>query len=285
MKLCTFDAGSGAEVGLYSHSALIPLTRIVPRAAPDMMTLIANWHSAQAEVCEVQRNARTFVKFDQACLLPPIARPGKILAIGLNYSDHIKESGLDTPKHQVWFCKQTTAVNAPFHPIEVPKVSKRLDYEAELVAVIGTRGRHIAITDAANFVFGYCCGNDVSVRDWQVSTPQWMLGKSFDTHAPYGPWIVTADEVNDPHSLGIRCFVNGQKRQESNTRHLIFNVWDQIAHLSQAMTLEPGDLLFTGTPGGVGALMKPPQFLKAGDCVRVEIDRLDAIEATLIDES
>ena len=284
MKLGTFDAGGGPEVALLSESDLIPLSRILPRAAPDMMTLIANWHSAEQEVRAAASSTHSRLKIDQVRLLAPIARPGKVLAIGLNYADHVIESGLTTPKHQVWFCKQATAVNPPFDPIEVPKVSRKVDYEAELVAVIGARARHVANADAARHVFGYCCGNDVSVRDWQLLTPQWMVGKSFDTHAPYGPWIVTADEIDEPHALGIRCLVNGEIRQESNTRHLIFNVWDQIAYLSQAMTLEPGDLLFTGTPGGVGALMKPPQFLKAGDRVRVEIDRLDAIEAMLVDE-
>jgi 2-keto-4-pentenoate hydratase/2-oxohepta-3-ene-1,7-dioic acid hydratase in catechol pathway len=137
----------------------------------------------------------------------------------------------------------------------------------------------VAQERAPEVIFGFCAGNDVSVRDWQLQTTQWVLGKSFDTHAPIGPWIVTPDELGDPHTMGIRCFVNDERRQNSNTRHLIFNVFDQIAHLSRAMTLEPGDVIFTGTPGGVGMAMSPPQFLKAGDKVRVEIDRIGAIEA------
>ena len=203
------------------------------------------------------------------------------MAIGLNYADHIAESGQPTPEHQTWFSKATTSANAPCAPVEIPKASALVDYEAELVAVIGAGGRHIARGKAPASVFGWCVGNDVSVRDWQLRTGQWVIGKSFDTHAPFGPWITTADEVADPHALGIRCFVNGEKRQDSNTRHLVFNVWDQIEHLSQAMTLEPGDLIFTGTPGGVGASMNPRQFLKAGDVVRVEIDGLGAIENRL----
>ncbi len=159
-----------------------------------------------------------------------------------------------------------------------------MDYEAELVFVIGKRCRHVSAADAPGVVFGYCAGNDVSVRDWQFRTPQYMLGKSFDTHAPFGPWIVTADEIGDPHTLGIRSFVNGELRQNSNTKHLIFKVWDQIALVSQAMTLEPGDIVFTGTPGGVGVAMTPPSFLKIGDRVRVEIDRIGAIEATIVPE-
>jgi 2-keto-4-pentenoate hydratase/2-oxohepta-3-ene-1,7-dioic acid hydratase in catechol pathway len=209
----------------------------------------------------------------------PIPRPGKIMAIGMNYADHVKEMGREPPQHQVWFAKATTAVNGPYDPIQIPKVSDAVDWEAELVVVIGKRGRHIAKEQARDHIFGYCCGNDVSARDWQNRTPQWILGKSFDTHAPFGPWITTADEVGDPHTLGIRCLVNGETRQNSNTANLVFNVWDQIAHLSQVMTLEPGDLIYTGTPGGVGMGMKLPVFLKPGDRVRVEIDKLGALDA------
>ena len=208
----------------------------------------------------------------------PIRRPGKIMAIGLNYADHIAESGMETPTHQVWFSKMPTSVNGPYDPIQVPRVSQALDYEAELVAVIGAGGRHIARADAPAAVFGYCCGDDATERAWQHRTPQWVLGKSFDSHAPFGPWITTADEVRDPHALSIRCLVNGEVRQQSNTRHLVFDIWDQIEHLSQAMTLEPGDLIFTGTPGGVGAAMNPRRFLKAGDRVRVASESLGALD-------
>jgi ureidoglycolate lyase len=168
--------------------------------------------------------------------------------------------------------------------VQIPLASSKIDYEVELVVVIGKRGRHISRAAAKDHVFGYCIGNDVSVRDWQRHSPQWVLGKSFDTHAPIGPWITTADEVGDPHRLNIRCLVNGEIRQESNTRELVFNVWDQIEHLSKAMTLEPGDLIFTGTPGGVGGAMKPPRFLVAGDRVRCEIDELGALDNTMVPE-
>jgi 2-keto-4-pentenoate hydratase/2-oxohepta-3-ene-1,7-dioic acid hydratase in catechol pathway len=178
-----------------------------------------------------------------------------------------------------------TSINAPFEPIELPMASEQVDYEAELVVIIGKRCKHVTAEKAAQVVFGYCAGNDVSVRDWQLRTSQWVLGKSFDTHAPMGPWIVTPDEIGDPHALGIRCFVNGEQRQSSNTRHLIFNVYDQIVHLSNATTLEPGDVIFTGTPGGVGLAMKPPRWLKPGDKVRVEIDRIGAIEAVMRPEA
>ena len=154
-----------------------------------------------------------------------------------------------------------------------------VDWEAEMVVVIGKGGRHIPRDKARDHVFGYACGNDVSVRDWQNRTPQWIIGKGFDTHAPFGPWITTADEVGDPHALDIQCIVNGETRQSSNTCNLVFKVEDQLALLSQAMTLEPGDIIFTGTPGGVGMAMNPQVFLKPGDKVRVEIARLGAIEA------
>jgi 2-keto-4-pentenoate hydratase/2-oxohepta-3-ene-1,7-dioic acid hydratase in catechol pathway len=218
-------------------------------------------------------------------LMAPVTRPGKIMGIGLNYADHIKESGQPTPNHQVWFSKAVTSINGPFDPIELPLASKMTDYEAELVVIIGKRCKHVPAERAGGVVFGYCAGNDVSVRDWQMRTPQWSLGKSFDTHAPIGPWIVTPDELGDPHSLGIRCLVNGELRQNSNTKYLVFSVFDQIAHLSQAMTLQPGDVIFTGTPGGVGLAMNPPQLLKEGDRVRIEIDRIGAIEATMRNET
>jgi ureidoglycolate lyase len=153
------------------------------------------------------------------------------------------------------------------------------------VVVIGAGGRHIGKADAPSAVFGYGCGNDATTRAWQFRSPQWVLGKSFDTHAPFGPWITTADEVADPHGLTIRCLVNGEVRQSSNTSNLVFNVWDQIEELSQAMTLEPDDLIFTGTPGGVGAAMTPRQFLKAGDRVRVEIEGLGALDNPCADEA
>lgn len=278
MKLVTFTQGGSPELGLVLGDKVVSISRARPLLAKDMLELIARWPDVERDVRVIGETAADAIALDQVHLMAPIRRPGKIMAIGLNYADHIAESGMGTPEHQVWFSKASTATNGPFDPIDVPKVSAALDYEAEMVAVIGAGGRHIAKADAPRAVFGYCVGNDATERAWQHRTPQWVVGKSFDTHAPFGPWITTADEVADPHSLSIRCLVNGEVRQDSNTRHLVFNVWDQIEHLSQAMTLEPGDLLFTGTPGGVGAAMKPMRFLKAGDRVRIEIDGLGAIE-------
>src|SRR5579864_5001385 len=286
MKLVTFQTGASPELGvLVGEHRIAPLSRIAPRLASDMIDLITRWPEVEVEVRRIAAEAAETLPFEAARLLAPIPRPGKILAIGLNYADHIAESGQPTPEHQTWFSKAATSANGPYASIEVPKASRALDYEAELVAVIGVRGRHIGRDAAPAAVFGFCVGNDVSVRDWQMRTSQWVLGKSFDTHAPFGPWITTSDEVGDPHSLGIRCFVNGEKRQESNTRHLVFDVWAEVEHVSQALTLEPGDLIFTGTPAGVGAAMNPRQFLKAGDRVRVEIDGLGAIENVVRDET
>ena len=278
MKLATFDTGAGAQLGAVTGQTITPLNAAAPGLPADMTGLIAAWPDVQAEVRRIADAGSGALALDSVRLKAPIRRPGKIMAIGLNYADHIAESGLGTPEHQVWFSKAPTAANGPYDAIQVPKVSQALDYEAELVAVIGAGGRHVSRADAPAAVFGYCCGNDATERAWQHRTPQWVIGKSFDTHAPFGPWITTADEVPDPHGLDIKCLVNGEQRQHSNTRHLVFDLWAQIEHLSQAMTLEAGDLIFTGTPGGIGAAMKPMLFLKDGDRVRIEIEGLGALD-------
>ena len=285
MKLATFDAGAGPRLGAVTGDRIVPLHAAAPGLPGDMIGLISIWPAAERDVRSIAEAAAGALPLDQVRLLAPIRRPGKIMAIGLNYADHIAESNMGTPEHQIWFSKAPTAANGPYDAIQVPKVSQALDYEAELVAVVGQGGRHIAKADAADAVFGYCCGNDATERAWQQRTTQWVLGKSFDTHAPFGPWITTADEVADPHALSIRCLVNGEVRQDSNTRHLVFSVWDQIEHLTQAMTLEPGDLIFTGTPGGIGAAMNPRRFLKDGDRVRVEIEGLGALDNPCVNET
>ncbi|HVP85845.1 MAG TPA: fumarylacetoacetate hydrolase family protein [Rhizomicrobium sp.] len=279
MKLVTFDRGGVTQTGIVMDDYIVATG--VPGS---MIDLIAGWESFKGQIKSAMAKSERY-PLSSVRLLAPVQRPGKIFAIGLNYADHIGESKMETPKHQVWFTKAATSINGPFDPILIAKAGQFVDYEVELVVIIGKRGRNIAKTDAPSFVFGYCVGNDVTERFWQHRTPQWSLGKSFDTHAPIGPWITTADEIADPHAIGLRCFVNGEKRQDSNTKHLVFNIWDQVEHLSQAMTLEPGDLIFTGTPGGVGAAMEPRQFLKPGDSVRCEIDQLGAIEAKIAPEA
>lgn len=279
MQICTYLADQGSRVGVVKDGQVID-------AGFDgsMIDLISQWPDVRGRI-EGAVAGGSGKPLGQVQLLAPVPRPGKVFAIGLNYADHIEESRMETPEHQVWFTKAVTSVTGPFAPVQIPKVSAFVDYEAELVAVIGKGGKHIPAERAAEHIFGYAVGNDVTERFWQHRTAQWSLGKSFDTHAPYGPWITTTDSVADIHALGIRCLVNGQERQNSNTRHLVFNIFQQIEHLSQAMTLEPGDVIFTGTPGGIGAAMNPRQFLKAGDVVRCEIDGLGHIENTLAPET
>lgn len=286
MKLATFTLGSGPRLGLVLDDGLVNLSARLSDLPTDMIGLITHWDGWRERVAALQQasvdHALATVK-----LLAPVPRPGKILGIGLNYTDHVSEAaavGFTRPAHQMWFSKPATAVTGPFDPIERPQVSNALDYEVEMVFVVGRRARHLSPEAAESAIFGYCVGNDVSVRDWQTHTSQVMMGKCFNTHAPFGPWIVTSDEV-DAKALDIRLTVNGECRQSSNTRHMIFDCAAQLSYLSQAMTMEPGDVIFTGTPSGVGALMNPPAWLKPGDRVRVEIAGLGAIENEVVQES
>jgi 2-keto-4-pentenoate hydratase/2-oxohepta-3-ene-1,7-dioic acid hydratase in catechol pathway len=220
-------------------------------------------------------------------LLPPIPNPRKIICIGLNYRDHAAESGVPVPPEPVLFSKYPTTLIGHLDRIVLPRVSHEVDYEAELVVVIGLGGKHISGEKAREHVGGYTVGHDVSARDWQLHKPakQWMAGKTFDTFAPTGPELVTPDEVPDPHNLGIRLRLNGQTMQDSSTSQLIFGVEELIAYLSRIVTLEPGDLIFTGTPPGVGMARKPPVWLKPGDVVEVEIDHLGTLCNTVVAEN
>jgi 2-keto-4-pentenoate hydratase/2-oxohepta-3-ene-1,7-dioic acid hydratase in catechol pathway len=282
MKLVRFSTTPTTQpmIGITDGMGVSALAAAVPEAPTDVISLIEGWPRFHTRIAGLPNFD---LELAEVCLHAPIARPGKIYAIGLNYADHAAEGGLEPSKEQVWFTKPGTAVNGPYDPIERPRVSTQLDYEAELVVVIGRRARHLTRSEALSAVFGYCVGNDVSVRDWQVKTSQVTLGKSFDTHAPFGPWIVTAD-VLDPSDLAIWTLVNGQERQRSRTRNLIFDVAAQISHLSEAMTLEPGDVIFTGTPAGVGAARKPPVWLEPGDRVRIAIEGIGHIENVVVDE-
>jgi len=220
----------------------------------------------------------------QTKLLPPIPDPPKIVCLGLNYRDHALESGAPIPKDPVLFSKYTTALIGHEAPIVLPPVSNEVDYEAELVVIVGKGGRHLKADAAMSHVAGYTVGHDVSARDWQLKKDQkqWMVGKTFDTFAPTGPVIVTADEVPNPHELSIKLRLNGQTMQDSNTRQLIFPIGEVLAYLSQVFTLQVGDIIFTGTPPGVGAARKPPVFLKAGDVVEVEIEKLGVLRNPVI---
>lgn len=284
MRIATFTANQRTRLGLVDGDSLIDLAAAVPDLPTDMIGFLNGGAAAMERARTAATSAKHRLALAQVRLEAPVPRPGKFMAIGLNYADHIKESGMDAPAFPVFFNKQSTCVVGPSDSFHAPRVSPLLDYEGELAFVIGRRCRHVPRERAAEVIAGYCVVNDVSVRDWQLRTPTMTMGKSFDTHGPCGPYLVTPDEVGDPHALALKTWVNGELRQDSNTKHLIFDCFEQVAHLSTAFTLEPGDIVTTGTPSGVGGGMQPPQFLKAGDVVRIEVERVGTIENRVIAE-
>ena len=283
MRLLRFERGGAPVLGVLRGEAIVPLTALAARY-PTMLSIVGGGDAALAAVAALAESATDTVPLASVRLLAPIERPGKYLAIGMNYRKHLAEAerlGVAAPTQQLWFNKQTTCIVGPYDDTD-PGVTERLDYEAELCAVIGKAAKYVSEADAPKHVFGYMVANDISARDYQTHSPTFTMGKSFDTHGPVGPWIVTADEIADPHALSLRCLVNGQVRQQSDTGQMIHNLWQQIAYLSTAFTLEPGDLLATGTPEGVGVAMQPQQFLQPGDVVRCEIDGIGAIENKVV---
>jgi len=283
MKLATFTHAKQRHIGVVTDDGVIDLAQAAPELPSTMLELLEAGppalHAAQRAI-----EGGTPIPLADVHLEAPIARPPKFLAIGLNYADHVRESGIDTPAHPTVFNKQSTCVVGPSDAIHLPRASSALDYEGELGIVIGRRCRHVSRDDAADVIAGYTVVNDATVRDWQLRIPTWTIGKSFDTHGPIGPWIVTSDEIGDPHQLQLRTFVNGELRQDSNTKELIFDCFNLVEHLSTAFTLEPGDVIATGTPSGVGIAQKPPALLKSGDVVRIEIEGTGSIENEVIDE-
>jgi 2-keto-4-pentenoate hydratase/2-oxohepta-3-ene-1,7-dioic acid hydratase in catechol pathway len=284
MKLCTFFPDARPLVGAVTDDGIVDLSESAPGLPDEMTALLAAGEPALRRAAAAASTARPRIPLDAVRLAPPILRPPKFLAVGLNYADHVAEAGLDTPKLPTIFNKQSTCVAGPTDPVHMPRVSSALDYEGELGFVIGRRCRHVPREHAHEVIAGYLVVNDVSVRDWQLRIPTWTMGKSFDTHGPIGPWITTPDEVGNPHALRLRTWVNGELRQDSNTKNLIFDCFAIVEHLSTAFTLEPGDVVATGTPGGVGIAMKPPKLLSIGDVVRVEIDGLGTLENRVVAE-
>jgi len=280
MRLATIHTPNGPRAAVQTDDAFIELpssVRELLEGGPAFLRRAVETASRPAAV----RHPAASVK-----LLAPVPDPRKILCIGLNYRDHAAESGAPLPREPVVFSKFATALIGNGEAIRLPAVSKEVDYEAELVLVVGKKGRHIRAADAMDYLAGYTIGHDVSARDWQLKKDgkQWLTGKTFDTFAPLGPVLVTTDEIPDPHTLAIRLRLNGQTMQDSNTSQLIFRAGDLLAYISQVVTLEPGDLIFTGTPSGVGFARKPPIFLKHGDVVEVEIDKIGVLRNPVVQE-
>lgn len=284
MKFVTFErAGGVPEAGVILDGQVVALGGA---GFPDLLSVIAGGEEALGRAARFAASAPASAVLELASvkLRAPIPRPPKVICVGLNFADHAAESGLPIPKVPTIFSKFSTAVIGPGEAIVLPRVSTQTDYEAELAFVIGKGGRHIPAERWRDHVFGYTNFNDVSARDYQMATTQWLMGKTFDTFAPMGPWLVTADEIRDPHALDIACEVNGEILQHSNTRQFIFRIPDLIAFLSSVFTLEPGDVVSTGTPPGVGFARKPPRFLKAGDEVVVRIEGVGELRNPVVAE-
>jgi 2-keto-4-pentenoate hydratase/2-oxohepta-3-ene-1,7-dioic acid hydratase in catechol pathway len=287
MRLATIQTAAGPRAALLQGDAYIDLHATRPDLPLSVRELLPSDPAMLRAAAEAAARPDA-VRYPAASvkLLAPIPDPPKIVCVGLNYRDHAAESGAPIPKEPVLFSKFATAIIGPEEPIRLPAVSREVDFEAELVLVVGKKGRHLSASAARDHLAGYTVGHDVSARDWQLKKDgkQWLAGKTFDTFAPIGPVLVTTDEIDDPHNLGIRLRLNGQTMQDSNTRQMIFRCGDILAYVSQIVTLEPGDLLFTGTPPGVGFARKPPVFLKDGDVVEVEIDGLGVLRNPVVQE-
>jgi 2-keto-4-pentenoate hydratase/2-oxohepta-3-ene-1,7-dioic acid hydratase in catechol pathway len=281
MKLCRFTIGGDPPaLGIVEGDKVVDLSSADVPAEP-AAALDAIGQDALGQLAA----SAPRLPLAEVQLLAPAA-PRKYLAIALNYHDHIAEMGMEAPEVPVFFNKQVTCVVGPGAEVHMPKVSTFLDYEAELAVVIGKRCRHVPVDKAHEVIAGCTCANDVSVRDWQGRAQTMTIGKSFDTHGPLGPWLVTADELGDPNDLAIRCTVNDELRQDARTSEMVFDCFQQVSHLSEAFTLEPGDVIATGTPSGVGLGRQPirDNLLHVGDTVRVEIEGIGELVNTVVEE-
>ena len=281
MKLVTFSHDQKHFAGAVVDDEVVMFETRKPLL---MFDLLADKNDSQKKLQEKIDSGKDRLNLSEVKLLAPVQRPGKFFGVSLNYQDHIEETGLDKPEYPTFFNKQPTCIIGPGEAIHRPRVSEKLDYEGELGLVIGRRCRHVTLEQAKQVIAGYTICNDVSVRDWQMRSHTWTLGKSFDTHGPIGPWIVTADEIGDPHTLNIKTWVNEEQRQASNTKYLIFDCYFLVEYLSTVMTLEPGDIVSTGTSSGVGVKMKPRGYMKPGDVVRIEIEKIGVLVNPVIEE-
>ena len=286
MKLITYVAGDGPRLGAVRGDRVIDLNEASGgRLPPDMLAFLSQGEDAmELARAVVARNTCTLDVSD-ATLLAPVPAPSKVVAIGLNYMDHCRESGRELPKNPVIFTKFPTAVIGPGAAVRWdPALTSRVDYEVELAVIMGRTARRVRAGEALSYVAGYAVGNDVSARDLQFGDGQWVRGKSLDTFCPLGPYLVTRDEVPDPHDLALRCLVNGELMQDSSTAELIFRVPELIAFITRAFTLLPGDVIMTGTPHGVGVSRTPPVFLRHGDTVTAEIEGLGQLTNHCVEE-
>ena len=286
MRLVTFTHQRQRRLGARSGDSIIDLSAADPSIPSTMKEFLEAGDNAISRAQAAIDSGTHAISATDVTIHAPIDNPEKIICIGLNYADHAAESSMPIPEEPIVFSKYASSIIGPDENIVAPSASSQVDYEVELVVVIGKGGRNISEEDALDHVAGYMVGHDVSARDYQLEKPgaQWMMGKTFDTFAPIGPDLVTTDDVPDPHNLGIRCILNGETVQDSNTSQLIFGVPKLIAYLAHVFTLTPGDLIFTGTPHGVGMGREPQLWLKHGDHVICEIDGLGRLENPVISD-
>ncbi|WP_347987846.1 fumarylacetoacetate hydrolase family protein [Methylomonas sp. AM2-LC] len=283
MKLLTFSHENRVKIGAILNENVVTATGNID-CGDNMLQFLAAGQRGMLAMQNLIDSGRHQLALADVKILSPVLRPGKFLGLGLNYPDHISETGFQKPEYPTIFTKQSTCVIGTEEAIHCPSVSEKLDYEGELAVVIGQRCRHVNVEDAHQVIAGYTICNDVTVRDWQQRSPTWTLGKSFDTHGPLGPYLVTVDEIVDPHNLTLKTWVDGELRQNANTSEMIFNCYETIAYLTQVMTLEPGDVISTGTPSGVGVKMKPRGYLRPGQVVRIEIEGIGVLTNPVIAE-